>query len=141
MRTAGIWGALAVVAVIGGAIALDSGRPDPAPAEVLASHRLPALDGSRLGVTVMRVRYGPGESSEAHTHGCPVVGYVQYGRVRMQLEGEAPAVYEAGESFYEEAGRLHLISANASREQPAEFLAWFTCEGDAPIALAPAVSR
>lgn len=140
MRTAAMWGVV-MVAVMGGALALDGGRPAPAAAEVLASHRLPALDGSRLGVTVMRVRYGPGESSEPHTHGCPVVGYVEYGRIRMEVEGEPPAVYEAGESFVEEAGRLHLVSANASREQPAEFLAWFTCEGDAPLALAPAVAR
>lgn len=140
MRTAAIWAAVVVAVVVGG-LALDGGTRPPAAAEMLASHRLPALDGSRLGVTVMRVRYGPGESSEPHTHGCPVVGYVEYGRIRMEIEGETPAVYEAGESFVEEAGRLHLVSANASREQPAEFLAWFTCEGDAPLALAPAVAR
>ena len=60
---------------------------------------------------------------------------------RMQLEDEAPAVYEAGETFYEPAGRVHLIVANASRELPAQFVTWHACEGDAALALAPGVAE
>ncbi|MDQ2669424.1 MAG: cupin domain-containing protein [Gemmatimonadota bacterium] len=109
--------------------------PEPHQSRVIASHPLPALDGTRLGVTMMEVTYAPGESSAPHSHPCPVVGYVTYGRVRMHVEGSEPAVYEAGESFYEDAGAVHLVSANDSRELPASFLAWFTCDGDAPLAM------
>ena len=124
------------IAVVAGLAGCQSGGGPRA--EVVASHRLPELDGSRLGVTVIRVRYGPGESSAPHTYGCPVVGYIQYGSVRMEVEGAAPAVYRAGETFYGDAGRTRLVSANVSREQPAEFIAWFACEDGVPLALAPA---
>ena len=128
-------GATGHVLVLVGALALAGcDAAEPAPVEMLASHRLPQVDGSRLGVTVMRVLYGPGESSAPHTHGCSVVGYVEYGKLRMHVEGEEPAVYEAGETFYEEAGRRHLVSANLSRELPAQFVAWYVCDGDAPLA-------
>ena len=49
---------------------------------------------------MVEVTYRPGESSAPHGHGCPVVGYVLDGAVRMQVEGERPAVYRKGETFY-----------------------------------------
>ena len=116
---------------------------EPAPpgveAQLLASHRLP--DGTGLGVTVVRVTYGPGESAPMHTHECSIVGYVEYGELRIQLEGDPPAVYHAGEAFYGPAGRAHVIAANASRELPAQFVTWQACEGDAALALAPEGAR
>ncbi len=97
---------------------------------------LPALNGDALRVAMVEVTYGPGESSEPHTHGCPVVGYVVSGSVRMQVEGQSPDTYQAGETFYEAPGVEHIISANASRELPAKFLAWFTCDNEAPLSVA-----
>src|SRR3982751_3129564 len=49
------------------------------------SHALDPMDGSRLKVTVVEVRYGPGESSKAHSHPCPVVGYILEGSYRTQV--------------------------------------------------------
>src|SRR5690606_740212 len=85
--------------VAGGAlclIALGGCQPSQprVQAQLLASHRLLELEGAQLGVTVLRMTYGPGGSSPVHTHECAVVGYVEYGKLRMQLEDEAPAVYE-----------------------------------------------
>ncbi|HEU4565959.1 MAG TPA: cupin domain-containing protein [Gemmatimonadaceae bacterium] len=103
-------------------------------ARVVLARALPALQGERLRVTVVRVDYGPGESSPAHTHPCPVVGYVAEGAIRTQVKGEAPATYRAGESFYEAPNGVHLVSANASPTDSATLIAYFVCDREAPLA-------
>lgn len=103
------------------------------------SRPLPELNGKNLSVQVVRVHYGPGESSNAHSHPCPVVGYVLEGAVRMQVQdaGKQEAgpvtVYRAGESFYEAPNARHLVSANASQSEPATFLATFVCDHPTPL--------
>jgi len=94
------------------------------------------LDGRNLKVTIVEVSYGPGESSAPHSHPCPVVGYVAEGTLRTQVEGEAEAVYKAGESFYEAPNGVHMISANASDKKPLKLLAYFVCDHEAPLSLA-----
>ena len=124
-------------------LAAACATPEPQHARLALEQQLPALDGEALRVAMVEVTYGPGESSAPHVHGCPVVGYVVSGAVRMQVEGQSPDTYEAGETFYEEPGVNHIMSANASREMPAKFLAWFTCDNEAPlsVALAKPVER
>jgi quercetin dioxygenase-like cupin family protein len=99
------------------------------------SRELPAMDGARLRVTVLEVTYGPGDSSAPHRHPCPVVGYVTRGAVRMRVAGGAEAVFHAGESFYEAPNGDHVVSANASREHPATFLAFFTCDRETRLSV------
>src|SRR5579862_7574638 len=43
------------------------------------SHDLPKLDGDHLQAKLAEVIYGPGGSSPAHSHPCPVIGYVVEG--------------------------------------------------------------
>ena len=100
---------------------------------VAFSGALPPMDGSRLEATVVEVNYGPGESSEPHSHPCPVVGYVVEGTVRSQVQGEAEAVYQAGETFYEPPNGVHLVSGSASAKAPAKLLAYFVCDRKAPL--------
>jgi quercetin dioxygenase-like cupin family protein len=100
---------------------------------VAFARALPALDGTHLKVTLVEVTYGPGESSHAHSHPCPVVGYVIAGAVRMQVKGEAEAIYRAGDSFYEAPHGVHAVSANASATEPATFLAYFVCDREGPL--------
>ena len=108
----------------------------PGPVRVARTQPLPELDGSALEVSMIEVTYGPGESSAPHGHACPVIGYVLDGAVRMQVQGEQPAVYRRGDTFYEPPGGVHLVSANESREFPARFLAWFVCYSDALLSVA-----
>jgi quercetin dioxygenase-like cupin family protein len=103
---------------------------------VVFAHALPPLDGSHLKATIVEVRYGPGESSPAHSHPCPVLGYVIEGALRTQVEGEPIVVYHAGQSFYENPDQGHLVSANASRTDSVRFLAYFTCDRDTPLSVA-----
>jgi quercetin dioxygenase-like cupin family protein len=104
-------------------------------ARLAFSHALPALEGGHVKVSVVEVTYGPGGSSPAHVHPCPVVGYVVSGAIRTQVKGEPEAVYNAGESFYEAPDGVHLISANASAKEPAKLIAFFICDHDAPLSV------
>ena len=104
-------------------------------ARLAFSHTLSRLDGARLQVKLVEVTYGPGESSTPHSHPCPIVGYVLEGAVRMRVGGSPEVIYKAGEGFYEEANGQHLVSANASHTERARFLAYFTCDYDAPLSV------
>jgi quercetin dioxygenase-like cupin family protein len=97
------------------------------------THALPPLDGNHLKATVIQVHYGPGESSPRHGHPCPVIGYVVQGAYRSQTEGEPERVYKSGDTFYEAPNVPHVLSANASKTEPATFLAVFVCDHDSPL--------
>ena len=53
----------------------------------------------------------------------------------MQVKGEPEAIYKAGESFYEAPNGIHQVSANASNQEPAKFLAYFLCDHDTPLSV------
>jgi hypothetical protein len=44
-------------------------------------------------------------------------------------------VYHAGESFFEAPTDTHLVSANASADAPARFLAYFVCDHQTPFSV------
>ena len=110
-------------------------------ARVVLTHALPPLQGSHLEATVVEVHYGPGESSPQHSHPCPVIGYVVQGAYRSEIEGEPEEVYKAGDTFYEAPNGLHVLSANASKTEPAAFIAVFVCDRDSPLSTDFPVSR
>jgi quercetin dioxygenase-like cupin family protein len=101
------------------------------------SHALPPMDGNHLVVKVVEVNYGPGESSVVHSHPCPVIGYIAQGALRFQVKGEAETTYKAGESFYEAPNGVHVVSANASQTEPAKLIAYFVCDHEGPLSVAP----
>lgn len=109
----------------------------PERARIAFSHALPHLDGANLKATIVEVTYGPGQSSPPHSHPCAVIGYIIQGALRTQVQGEAEATYKAGQSFYEAPNGVHRISANASSKAPVKFLAYFVCDHDAPLSVAP----
>src|SRR5271166_767112 len=102
-------------------------------ARVALSQALPKLNGDHLKATVVEVHYGPGESSQPHTHPCAVIGYVVEGALRTQVKGEPEAIYKTGESFYEAPNGVHVVSANASQTEAATFIAYFVCDHDTPF--------
>lgn len=106
-------------------------------ARVAFSHTLPRLDGANLKATVVEITYGPGESSPPHSHPCAVIGYVVEGALRTHVKGEAETIYTAGQSFYEAPNGIHIVVANASNKAPAKLLAYFICDHDTPLAVAP----
>ena len=145
MTIAKKWACLTVAilcAAVGGshivaAWATSPGFPDKNErARVTFSHALPQLDGGHLEVTVVEVTYGPGEVSSPHSHPCAVTGYVVEGALRTQVQGGPEAIYKVGESFYEAPNGVHLVSANASNERPAKFIAYFVCDQHTPLSVA-----
>jgi quercetin dioxygenase-like cupin family protein len=106
-------------------------------ARVAFSQALPQLDGARLKASVVEVVYQPGGYSTPHSHPCPVIVYVLEGTLREQLRGGSEATYKAGESFYEPPDGVHMVSANASKTQPAKFLAYFVCDRDTQLSVPP----
>ena len=104
---------------------------------VVLSRSLPVMKGDKLRITVLEVAYAPGEASPAHSHPCPVVAYVVSGAIRSQVKGEPEAVYRAGESFFEPANGVHLISANASKTERAKFVAYFLCDHETKLSVPP----
>jgi quercetin dioxygenase-like cupin family protein len=104
---------------------------------VVLSRSLPAMKGGNLKITVLEVTYAPAAASQVHSHPCPVVAYVVSGAIRSQVQGEPEAVYGVGESFFEPANGVHVISANASRTAPAKFLAYFLCDHETKLSVPP----
>src|SRR5256885_13232509 len=104
---------------------------------LVLSRSLQVMKGDRLKITVLEVTYAPGAASPAHSHPCPVVAYVVSGAIRAQVKGEPEAVYRAGDSFFEAANGVHQISANASRTEPAKFLAYFLCDHETQLSVPP----
>jgi quercetin dioxygenase-like cupin family protein len=92
---------------------------------VAADKPIPNLPGKRL-VSVI-VDYAPGGSSTAHHHARSafIYAYVLSGAVRSQVDSEPVRVYRAGETWFENPGAHHRVSANASDTEPARLLAVF----------------
>lgn len=126
------WAMAAFVAALGTSLTATAEQ-----ARIVFSHALPPLDGKHLEAKIVEVTYGPGESSPPHSHPCAVVAYVVQGAVRMQVKGEKEAIYKAGQSFYEAPNGIHSVSANASQTEPARFLAYFMCDHETPLTVAP----
>jgi len=97
--------------------------------------KLPVLDGQHLTATLVEVTYPPGGANSAHRHPCPVVGYVLAGALRMQIKGRDEQIFKAGDTFFESPTDIHAVSANASQDEPARFLAYFVCDHATPLTL------
>jgi quercetin dioxygenase-like cupin family protein len=93
-------------------------------------HILPNVPGKSLKAAI--VDYAPGASSSAHTHAKSafIYAFVVSGSIETQVEGEAPRVIRAGQSFDELPGAHHVISRNASATEPARLLAVFVVDTD-----------
>jgi quercetin dioxygenase-like cupin family protein len=91
-------------------------------------HELPNIPGKSIrGVLV---EYGPGASSEAHTHPNSAFIYatVLEGAIRSQVNDGPVKLYRAGENFSENPGDRHGVSANDSDTKPARLLAVFVVD-------------
>ena len=131
------WIGMAVIAAAWTAVVLagSAAQGRASQSRTAFSGRLPALDGQRLEATLVEVTYPPGGVNASHRHPCPVVGYVLEGAVHMQIEGQPERIFKPGETFFESPSDVHLVSANASQEVPARFLAYFVCDRATPLSV------
>jgi quercetin dioxygenase-like cupin family protein len=119
----------------GKSLAAAADPPPEAHVRTVFSQALPQMDAAHLQVTTVEVTYPPGGSSTPHSHPCPVIGYVLKGAVRMQVKGGTESIYRVGDSFYEAPNGVHMVSANASKKEPATFLAYFICDHSGPLSV------
>ncbi len=99
------------------------------------SEDLPDIPGKHL--TAVVVDYPPGGKSPRHRHVGDVFAFVISGAVRSQNSATgAVRVYHHGETFFEPAGSVHLVSENASATEPASFLATFISDMGAKLTTA-----
>ena len=82
--------------------------------------------------TMLTVQYLPGGSSLPHRHDAHVFVYVLEGSVKMQVDGQPAVTLTAGQTFYENPGDVHRLSANASPTQPAKILVFMVKDKDKP---------
>jgi quercetin dioxygenase-like cupin family protein len=126
-----VFSALALsVMASGTAAAHDSASSDASKVTLVYEHALPNVPGKSIkGVLV---EYGPGGSSEAHTHPQSAFIYatVLEGSIRSQVNGGPIRVYRAGESFSEMPGDRHGVSENGSKSEKARLLAVFVVDTD-----------
>lgn len=116
--------ALALAATV--ATAAEPGKTSKV--TVVYSHELPNVPGK--SIKGILVEYAPGGSSEAHTHPNSAFIYatVLEGAVRSQINDGPVKVFKAGESFSENPGDRHGVSANDSETQPSKLLAVFVVD-------------
>ena len=129
------WLAAASAVALGASAYATQAEPPSSQSKVVLSQPLPPMDGAHLETTLVHVTYPPGGANATHRHPCPVVGYVLEGALRMQVMGKAEVVYKAGDTFYESPTDVHVVSANASQDKPARFLAYFVCDHRTPLSV------
>jgi quercetin dioxygenase-like cupin family protein len=89
---------------------------------------LPNVPGKSMRAVL--VEYGPGAASPSHRHPNSAFIYatVLEGEIRSQVNDDPAHVYKAGESWTEQPGDHHKVSANASATEPAKLIAIFVLD-------------
>ena len=93
--------------------------------------RVPLLDAAlearpEIGhVRSARIELAPGQETGRHRHPCDVVGYVAAGTIRFQVDGDGERTLCAGDAFHEPAGAPIAHFDNASKDEPATFIAFY----------------
>ena len=89
---------------------------------------LPNVPGKSMRAVL--VEYGPGASSPSHRHPNSAFIYatVLEGEIRSQVNDGPARVYKTGETWTEQPGDHHKVSANASDTKPARLLAIFVLD-------------
>jgi quercetin dioxygenase-like cupin family protein len=87
----------------------------------------PGKEGAMITVV-----YPPGGSETIHRHNAHVFVYVLQGSVVMEVRGGKEMILNAGQAFYESPTDIHVIGRNASKTEPATFIAFFVKDKGAP---------
>ena len=98
---------------------------------------IPNIPGKSL--IANEVNFAPGQAAPAHTHGPSafIYAYVISGAIESKVNDGETRIYRAGESFSEPPGAMHWICRNASKTEPAKFLAVFVVDTNAEQKMTP----
>ena len=81
---------------------------------------------------MLTVEYPPGAVTPSHRHNANTFVYVLEGSIVMAVAGGKETTLTVGQTFYESPTDIHSVSRNASKTQPAKFLAFMLKEQGAP---------
>jgi quercetin dioxygenase-like cupin family protein len=81
---------------------------------------------------VARVEVAPGARAGRHTHPGDEISYVLEGQVELLVDGQAPRVVKAGESFVIPAGTIH--DAHNASETATKLVGVYVVEKGKPLA-------
>lgn len=101
-----------------------------ASAQSLMSRPLPDLDGRLL--TLGRLVYAPGQSSEPHRHPAHILAYVVSGQIESSLDDQPPVLYGPGEFWYESPMQLHRTFRNPSATETVTVIVFGLRDPDQP---------
>jgi quercetin dioxygenase-like cupin family protein len=123
-RACALTAGVTVVAGISGFLDLTWAAPAAPPSAPTVSELMARdLDGIPDKEALMiTVTYLAGGASLPHRHDAQVFVYVLEGAMTMQVDGSAPVIVAAGQTFYEGPHDVHRVSANASQTEPAKIL-------------------
>lgn len=86
---------------------------------------------------MLLVEYPPGGADPVHRHNASAFVYVLEGTVVMQVRGGPEVTLAKGQTFFEGPDDVHVIGRNASKTEPAKFIAFLVKNKGEP-ALIPA---
>jgi quercetin dioxygenase-like cupin family protein len=81
---------------------------------------------------VARVEVAPGARAGRHTHPGDEISYVLEGQAELLIDGQAPRIVKAGESFVIPAGVVH--DAHNASDQPTKLVGVYVVEKGKPLA-------
>lgn len=88
--------------------------------------------GNNMEVILGTAEIAPGASTGRHTHFGVETGYALAGQSSLEVEGEAPKLLNAGDSYSIAAGKVH--DAKVVGDAPAKVLAVYIVEKGRPLA-------
>ncbi|ROO86641.1 cupin domain [Actinocorallia herbida] len=97
------------------------------------AHPASIPDGPHVMTVV--IEYPPGDpGTPPHRHSGPAFGYVLEGEMLLEIEGEAPRVVRAGETFWEPGGDvIHYQDGNNRTDTRLRFLVTMLCAPGQPM--------
>ncbi|NSY38312.1 cupin domain-containing protein [Leisingera sp. ANG59] len=126
--------ASAACAALGAAIALSLA---PASADTVSEPvlktELEGMPGTEANIVVFDV--DPDWETEHHYHPGHVFVYVIEGTVKIDVDGEDPVEYSAGEAFYERPN-ISMVGSNASTSERAKIVVFQVGEAGKPLMVA-----
>src|SRR5262249_45826702 len=117
--------------VVAAGLTLAAGPPGPAAStregetvKQIFSQKLPNLPANPPTSVEGPSRPGGFPAPPRHPASGFVFAYVLSGTIRSQVEGEPLGVYSAGQTWTEPPNSHHIVSANASKTEPARLIAY-----------------
>ena len=74
----------------------------------------------------------PNGVAPRHTHPADELSYVLEGAIELEIDGQAPVVYEAGETYHIPPGVIHA-ARNPSDSAPTKILVFWAAEAGQPL--------